>query len=56
MQHQSALLFYALAKYFEDRDCEIFRLTRQIISGHSLKHALAGLASIAIASTVNCTN
>jgi hypothetical protein len=53
MQHQSALLLYVLAKYCEDRDYEIFELTRQIVSGHSLKHLLAGLASIAIASTVH---
>jgi hypothetical protein len=53
MQHQSALLLYVLAKYCEDRDYEIFELTRQIISGHSLKHVLAGLAWIAIASTVH---
>lgn len=36
-----ALAFYALAKWTEVKDGEIFEATYQMISGHSLKHILA---------------
>lgn len=49
MQQALALLLYALAKISEDRDYEIYALTKSTISGHSLKHVLAGLASLSIA-------
>jgi len=51
-QHAFALICYALAKLCEDRDYEIFNLTHNVISGHSLKHVLAGIASISIASVL----
>lgn len=44
-----ALTCYGLAKLAEDRDYEIYNWTNNIISGHSLKHCLAGLSSIFIA-------
>jgi hypothetical protein len=47
--HTTALISYALAKHCEDRDYEIFEMTGQRVSGHSLKHALAGLSSVMIA-------
>lgn len=40
---------YALAKICEERDYEIYSATGKRISGHSLKHVLAGLASVSIA-------
>ena len=40
---------YALAKICEDRDYEIYSATGKRISGHSLKHVLAGMASVSIA-------
>ena len=49
LQQALALILYALAKVSEDRDYEIFTLTKERISGHSLKHILAGMASISIA-------
>lgn len=51
-QHAFALICYAVAKLCEDRDYEIFNLTHNRISGHSLKHVLAGIASISIASVL----
>mmetsp|Transcript_24087 Transcript_24087/g.51991 ORF Transcript_24087/g.51991 Transcript_24087/m.51991 type:complete len:309 (+) Transcript_24087:142-1068(+) len=50
IQQASALVCYGLAKASEERDYEIFSWTNKRISGHSLKHVLAGLASISIAS------
>ncbi|MEE8294622.1 MAG: ceramidase domain-containing protein [Sphingomonadales bacterium] len=38
-------VFYILAKGAEEFDCFIWKLTDQIISGHSLKHLLAALAT-----------
>lgn len=52
VQHVVALAFYAASKYCEDRDYEIFALTGHRLSGHSLKHVLAGLASIMLASSI----
>lgn len=49
IQHSLALMLYALAKVCEDRDYEIWRLTNKTISGHSLKHVLAGMASVVLA-------
>ena len=47
---QSAgLVLYAAAKFCEDRDHQIFLWTGKRISGHSLKHILAGVAPISIA-------
>jgi hypothetical protein len=37
-----ALFFYALAKWAESKDHQIFALSGELISGHSLKHLLAG--------------
>lgn len=39
------LAFYALAKGLELADHQVFALTGQFISGHSLKHAVASLAA-----------
>ena len=50
VQQAFALLLYALAKVSEDKDYQIWALTKKTISGHSLKHILAGLASLSIAS------
>lgn len=36
-----ALMFYALAKFVEVKDYEIFDSTNHLMSGHSLKHILA---------------
>ena len=55
-QQVIGLLLYAAAKVCEDRDYEIFRWTGRRISGHSLKHILAGLAPIAIAHMVLMRN
>jgi len=49
MQQTLALMLYALAKMSEDRDYEIWAMTKNTISGHSLKHVLAGMASVSIA-------
>ena len=40
-----ALLFYALAKFFELGDAAVFEATGHIISGHTLKHLAAALAA-----------
>jgi hypothetical protein len=40
-----SLLWYGLAKLFEQLDGEIYHLTLQIISGHSLKHVAAAASS-----------
>jgi len=40
-----SLLWYGLAKLFEHLDGEIYHLTLQIISGHSLKHLAAAASS-----------
>ena len=50
VQQALALVCYALAKVSEEWDYEVFSITNQRISGHSLKHVLAGLASISVAS------
>ena len=49
VQQVVGLLLYAAAKICEDNDYEIFHWTGKRISGHSLKHILAGLAPVAIA-------
>mmetsp|Transcript_18344 Transcript_18344/g.30064 ORF Transcript_18344/g.30064 Transcript_18344/m.30064 type:complete len:311 (-) Transcript_18344:2360-3292(-) len=49
MQQSLALMLYAFAKLCEDRDYEIWQITKKTISGHSLKHILAGMASIVLA-------
>ncbi len=36
------LVLYALAKVAELFDAQVYRLTRELLSGHSLKHLLAG--------------
>ena len=56
VQQVVGLLLYAAAKICEDRDHEIFHSTGKRISGHSLKHILAGLAPIAIAHMVLMRN
>jgi len=50
VQQTFGLVCYAIAKVCEERDYEIYSWTNRIISGHSLKHVFAGLASISIAS------
>ncbi|KAL7539543.1 hypothetical protein ACHAXR_009378 [Thalassiosira sp. AJA248-18] len=50
IQQAVAVVCYAVAKFCEERDYEIFILTNNRISGHSLKHVIAGLASISVAS------
>jgi hypothetical protein len=40
--------FYALAKLAEHYDREIFALTSEFISGHSLKHLLAAMAPFSV--------
>lgn len=40
----AVFILYALAKIVEHRDPEIFNLTQQMMSGHTLKHILASLA------------
>lgn len=39
------VLVYTLAKFLELADQPIFELTHQLVSGHSLKHAVAALAA-----------
>jgi len=39
-----AIIFYFVAKICEDYDYQIYKLTNNYISGHSLKHIFAGLA------------
>jgi len=39
---------YALAKVLELEDPEVFQLTRGTISGHTLKHVFAALATLAV--------
>jgi len=53
MQQTMGLMCYAVAKACEDRDYEIFSWTNKTISGHSLKHVFAGLASVSIASMLH---
>ena len=52
VQQVVGLLLYSASKICEDKDYEIFNLTGKRVSGHSLKHILAGLAPIAIAHMV----
>lgn len=52
MQQLLGLALYAGAKICEDRDYEIFYFTGNRLSGHSLKHILAGLAPVVIAQMV----
>ena len=56
VQQVVGLLLYGVAKICEDRDHEIFHWTGKRISGHSLKHILAGLAPIAIAHMILVRN
>jgi len=43
-----ALGLYALAKVTESHDLAIFQATGSVMSGHSLKHLLAGIANYAL--------
>ena len=43
-----ALALYGLAKVAEAYDGEIFALTRQLFSGHTLKHLLAALSCLTV--------
>ncbi len=49
-QHAFAIVSYGLAKVCEEKDYEIFLWTCQRVSGHSLKHVLAGMATLSVAS------
>ena len=40
-----ALFFYVLAKISEAKDIQIYELTNQWLSGHSLKHILAAIGA-----------
>jgi MFS family permease len=40
-----ALISYLVAKFFEAYDAEIYTFTRQVVSGHSIKHASAAIGS-----------
>ena len=51
-QQGSALLLYGLAKVCEDLDHRIFELSGRAVSGHSLKHVLAGLAAMVLATMI----
>lgn len=42
------LVLYIMAKFFEDYDREIFKITGEYISGHTIKHILAGVAMMFI--------
>jgi hypothetical protein len=44
----SLILWYALAKVFEQFDKQIFALTSQLVSGHTLKHLASGMAGFAL--------
>jgi hypothetical protein len=49
------LLAYAAAKLLEQNDAAIFELTRQTVSGHTLKHLAAALAAVPVISALrNC--
>lgn len=39
---------YALAKVFETMDVQVFALTQQLVSGHTLKHLVAACAALAV--------
>lgn len=41
---QTAIIFYLMAKICEDYDYKIYILTNKTISGHTIKHLLAGTA------------
>lgn len=43
-----SLAFYALAKWTEVKDREIFLATNEVISGHSLKHILAAVGLLGL--------
>lgn len=42
------VFFYVLAKLFELSDASIYEATRQLISGHGLKHFMAALAALPV--------
>ena len=44
----AALFFYVLAKVFEATDWQIFRLSGELVSGHSVKHVVSALATLMI--------
>ncbi|CAN5190618.1 hypothetical protein BH11PSE11_BH11PSE11_25160 [soil metagenome] len=44
---------YALAKVLESMDAEVFALTGQLVSGHSLKHLVAACAALAVIFPIN---
>lgn len=44
----AALLFYGVAKWAESHDRQIFEMTNQLLSGHSLKHILASLGLLCL--------
>jgi len=48
------LLIYALAKAAELFDHQVFDLTQQWVSGHTIKHILAALAVFALAEMLRC--
>lgn len=50
------LALYALAKVLEVADHQVFELTQQLVSGHSLKHLTASLAAWPICVAMNRQN
>ncbi|RMD99715.1 MAG: alkaline phytoceramidase, partial [Bacteroidetes bacterium] len=48
------LLLYVLAKAAELLDAPIYALSQQAISGHTLKHLIAGLAVFVLAEMLRC--
>ena len=42
------ILVYALAKVLEQTDAQVFQLTPELVSGHTLKHIVASCAALPV--------
>lgn len=44
----AVILAYALAKVLEQTDAQVYHLTHELVSGHTLKHIVASFAALPV--------
>lgn len=50
------ILVYALAKVLEQTDAQVYHLTGELVSGHTLKHVVASFAALPVLSAMSRAN
>ncbi len=50
------ILVYALAKVLEQTDAQVFQLTPELVSGHTLKHIVASFGALPVLRAMSRTS